>query len=105
MLDKLMQGVLGNPEIVQTIVQNITEQYKPVIYTILNEILVAYEELSENERVAKVAAKLKRNYFNAYIEAGFTEEQAMEFLSGGMLSQLSQVLVTAAEASAVEATE
>ena len=79
-LPGLIKSVLGDPEMIKEVIHNTVTQYKPVVYAVLNELLTAYEDLANNKKVATAHATMKRNSYQAYIDAGFTDEQAMVFL-------------------------
>ena len=80
LLPSLLPMILGSPESMQEIVHSTVEQYKPVLYAVLKELNGLYEDLAENKGYYATQAALKRNMYVAYIDAGFTEEQAMVFL-------------------------
>ena len=80
MLPGLLSTVLGDPQMMQEIISNTVAQYRPVVYTALEELFAAYEDLANNERVFKAQASMKYNTYKAYIDAGFTSEQATLFL-------------------------
>jgi len=101
LLPGLLKTIVGDPEMMQEIISNTVGQYKPVIYAVLNEILVAYEDYAGNERIPNAHAKVKWNTYQAYIKAGFSEEQAMVFLvnadaaSKGVLAQTARIVGSA----------
>jgi len=98
LLPGLLKTLVGDPEMMQEIVRNAVGQYKPAIYAVLNELLVAYEDFASNERIPSAQAKLKWNAYRSYIDAGFTAEQAMVFLvnsdstSRGLIAQSARIL-------------
>ena len=80
MIPNILSSISGDPEIMQEVIRNIVKQYKPIVYTILQELFEVYKDLANNEEVFKAQAKMKSNAYRAYMEAGFSSEQAMLFL-------------------------
>jgi len=55
-------------------------QYKPLVYMIGQELLDVYKDYANNIEFFITKAKVRKNQFDAYVEVGFTKEQAMVFL-------------------------
>ena len=99
----LLPSLIGNPDTLQGIIRNTVEQYKPVVYAALGELLAAYEDLANNERLFNAQAKVKWSAHAAYTQAGFTSKQAMLLLLDSDLTRkraLKQIATTAAQAAA-----
>ena len=73
----LLSTLIGDPEMLGETLRNAVSKYKPVIYIVLEELLTCYEDLANNERAFKTQAAMKYNAYSAYIDAGFSSEQAM----------------------------
>jgi len=80
MIPNILSSISGDPEIMQEVIKNIIKQYKPIVYTILQELFEVYKDLANNEEVFKAQAQMKSNAFKAYMETGFSSEQAMLLL-------------------------
>ena len=80
MMPNILSSISGDPGIMQEVIKNIVKQYKPIVYTILQELFEVYKDLANNEEVFKAQAQMKSNAYKAYMETGFSSEQAMLFL-------------------------
>lgn len=69
-----------NPESVLPVVKEYVNKYKPFIYGLLHQILDIYKDYSNNTEYPEIIAKIKRNKYDAYVNAGFTEDQAFALL-------------------------
>lgn len=74
---KMLDAVLENPEIAKVMMKEVVAQYKPLLYSVLGELFEVYKDYANNTEYFKTSAKVRRNQFEALINAGFTEEQAM----------------------------
>lgn len=70
----------SNPEDFVEIARTYINKYKPAVYEICKEVLAVAKDFAENKEVCEIAATRKKNLFDAYVEAGFTEEQAIAFI-------------------------
>ena len=80
MIPGLLSTLFGDPEMMQEVIRNTIKQYKPVIYSVIDELLIAYEDAACSERFFKIQAQMKSQAHKAYMDAGFTDEQATLFL-------------------------
>ena len=76
-MNSLFDSLLENPEEAKQLIEGMVEKYKPLLYSVCNELFGIYKDFSNNLEYPATIAKVRRNQFNAYIETGFTEEQAM----------------------------
>ena len=76
----LLKLITGNPEDFVEIARTYIKKYKPAVYEICKEVLAVAKDFAENKEVCEIAATRKKNLFDAYVEAGFTEEQAIAFI-------------------------
>ncbi len=74
------------PEIEETI-----NKYKPLVYCLLHQFLNIYKDYSHNTEYQETLARIKRNTYNAYLEAGFTEDQAFALLINDNLQLLKNI--------------
>lgn len=82
--DKIIEAVMTmlekNPEFVVTMVNTYIEKYKPAVYGTLKELSKLRDDFAENKDWFKTTAKIKKQMFDAYVEVGFTEDQAVAFI-------------------------
>lgn len=76
----LLKLMTSNPEDFVEIARTYINKYKPAVYEICKEVLAVAKDFAENKEVCEVAATHKKNLFDAYVKAGFTEEQAIAFI-------------------------
>lgn len=80
-MDNPMEVIKTNPEVIPVIVKAMMEKYKPIVYECCNELLQVYKDYINNKEVALVSAQARKNMFDAYVEVGFTEEQAWALMT------------------------
>ena len=83
--------VLGNPKVAEELIGEVKDKYKPLLYLICNEVLEIYKDFANNTEYPATVAKSRVNQFNAYIEAGFTADQAMALLTND-IKQLKETI-------------
>lgn len=79
-VDALLGLATSNPEMIPTVVHILIEKYKPIVYGVMNELLVILEDYANNKKIQEINATADRNKYNAYVSAGFTEDQAFDLL-------------------------
>ena len=79
-MNELLTSLLENPEALKEMIKEQVGQYKPLIYMVGSELLDVYKDFANNTEYFTTKAKVRKNQFDAYIEVGFTKEQAMMFL-------------------------
>lgn len=75
-----MELLEKNPEFAVTMVSTYIEKYKPAVYGILKELCKLRVDFAENDEWFQVSAKIKKQMFDAYVEVGFSEDQAIAFI-------------------------
>lgn len=50
------------------------------VYGVLKELMVIMKDYSENIEYPAICAKIKKNTYDAYVNAGFTEDQALALM-------------------------
>lgn len=80
-MDNPMEVIKTNPEVIPVIVKAMMEKYKPIVYECCNELFQVYKDYVNNKEVALVSAQARKNMFDAYVEVGFTEEQAWALMT------------------------
>lgn len=62
------------------LISEIIESYKPFVYGLLQEVVKIYADYANNTEVPALNAKVSKNKYDAYVAAGFTEDQAFSLL-------------------------
>lgn len=76
-MDKILELLMGNPEMLMPMVKEYINKYKPVVYDLAQEVVDVLKDYSNNTEYSAVVAKTKKNMYDAYISVGFTEDQAL----------------------------
>ena len=79
-MNKLLYNLLENPDELKGMIKEQVDQFKPLVYMVGQELLEVYKDFSNNTEYFTAKAKVRKNQFDAYVEIGFTKEQAMVFL-------------------------
>lgn len=79
-IGSIFELVTSNPELIPVIVHVLIEKYKPIIYGTLNELVVILEDYANNKKIREINAVATKNTYDAYVAAGFTEDQAFSLL-------------------------
>jgi hypothetical protein len=78
---EIILKLLGeNPKMLVPIVKEYIEAYKPVVYGLAQELVEVYKDYSNNTEYPATVAKVKKNMYDAYINVGFTEDQALALM-------------------------
>ena len=79
-MDKILEILKSNPELIVPMTKELINKYKPIAYELLHEVLDVYKDYVNNEELWSLEAKSKRNYFNALVDVGFSEDQALTLM-------------------------
>lgn len=79
-IDKLLELLTASPEIANGIITGAVEKYKPILYMVLRECFNVYKDLVNNDEYFAVSAKYDRKKFDALLNEGFTEDQALSIM-------------------------
>lgn len=79
-MNKLYELLFSEPEVAKVILKEQIEKYKPVVYSVAKEALEVMKDYAGCQEVFDTMAAVKKNMFDAYVKAGFTEEQAIAFI-------------------------
>ena len=79
-MEKILELLARNPEMIMPVVKEYIAKYKPLVYSLAQEFVEVYKGFSENKEYPEIVAKTKKNMYDAYINAGFTEDQALAFM-------------------------
>ena len=75
-MNELLNMLLSSPESIQEIVA----QYKPMFYALCNEFFKVYKDLVNNDDYFATSAQQNWKMFRAYVDAGFTHDEAFTLL-------------------------
>ena len=80
MIEEIL-GVLKDEDLVPMI-HDLIEQCKPAVYSIISELADTWKDLENSDfySLYNLSASGSKKMFDAYINVGFTEEQAMMLL-------------------------
>lgn len=78
---ELLLGLLKeDPVALMPVVKALIEKYKPVVYSIAQEFVEVEKDLGNNKEYPAAVARVKKNMYDAYVEVGFTEDQALALM-------------------------
>ncbi len=79
-MEKILELLMSNPEAIVVVVKEYINKYKPMVYDLAHEVVEVYKDYSNNTEYPAVVAKTKKNMYDAYVSAGFTEDQALALM-------------------------
>lgn len=79
-MEKILELLARNPEMIMPVVKEYIAKYKPLVYSLAQEIVDVYKDYSENKEYPAIVANTKKNMYDAYVNAGFTEDQALALM-------------------------
>ena len=79
-MEKLIEAFMESPEVGFVLLKTMIEKYKPMAYEVANIIEDIYRDYSNNTEHPALVAKVKKNMYDAYVDAGFTEDQALALM-------------------------
>lgn len=80
--DLLASGIL-KPELFMEhpeMINGVVEGFKPLLRAVGTEFIGILSEVAEANKLSPIMAKMTRNAYDAYIEAGFTKEEAFALI-------------------------
>ena len=80
MEELLLRLLKESPEGFVGLVHGYIEKYKPAVYEVGKEIVNVARDYANNTEICEIAAIKRKNQFDAYVKAGFTEDQAIAFI-------------------------
>lgn len=87
-MNELLTSLLTNPATAAPIINALVEKYKPILYSACGALFGMCEDLVNNDDTYALVATDKRKMFDAYVNAGFSEEQAMAFIINSNLDRV-----------------
>lgn len=79
-MDKILELLMSKPEMLDPIIKEYINKYKPMVYDLAQEAVEIYKDYSNNTEYPTVVAKTKKNMYDAYVSVGFTEDQALALM-------------------------
>lgn len=79
-MDKIIDAFMESPETGFALLKVLIEKYKPMAYEIGNVFVDIYKDFANNTEYPSVVAKAKKNMYDAYVDVGFTEDQALALM-------------------------
>lgn len=98
-MDKTLELLMENPELAAQFVKECIGKYKPVVYEIAHEVLEIYKDYSNNTEYPSVVAKSKKNMYDAYVNVGFTEDQALALMINDNIQLMKNIQKTSNKSS------
>ena len=79
-METILTLLMENPEVLMPTIKEYIEKYEPIVYGIAQEFVEIYKDYANNTEYPATVAKVKKNMYDAYINAGFTEDQALALM-------------------------
>lgn len=79
-MEKLIEAFMESPEVGFVLLKTMIEKYKPMAYEVANIIEDIYRDYSNNTEHPALVARVKKNMYDAYVDAGFTEDQVLALM-------------------------
>lgn len=102
-MEKLIEAFMESPEVGFVLLKTMIEKYKPMAYEVANIIEDIYRDYSNNTEHPALVAKVKKNMYDAYVDAGFTEDQAMALMINDNIQLMERIQRQASRANTKKA--
>lgn len=102
-MEKLIEAFMESPEVGFVLLKTMIEKYKPMAYEVANIIEDIYRDYSNNTEHPALVAKVKKNMYDAYVDAGFTEDQALALMINDNIQLMERIQRQASRASTKKA--
>lgn len=79
-IENIIKLMLEDPDMIPCLIPELVNKYKPSVYVLAKELLNIMKDYSNNTEYFETKAKIYKNQFDAYVNVGFTEEQAIAFM-------------------------
>ena len=89
--EKLLEILLSNPDTANQIVKSTIGKYKPALYSIGSELLGIYSDFVKNDDTYATVATDKKKMFDAYVNVGFSEDQAMALIINNNINRINAI--------------
>lgn len=91
MLEEMLSGGESEDTSFDDIIKGYIKKYKPTVYMAFDELVKVMKDFVNYEDYYKVVAENKRNMYDAYVEIGFSEDQAMALILNDNLQLMKSV--------------
>ena len=102
-MEKLIEAFMESPEVGFVLLKTMIEKYKPMAYEVANIIEDIYRDYSNNTEHPALVAKVKKNMYDAYVNAGFTEDQALALMINDNIQLMERIQRQASRANTKKA--
>ena len=79
-MELLLELLKQDPDTFMPIVKALIEKYKPFVYSLAQEFVEVEKDMGNNKEYPAAVARVKKNMYDAYVEVGFTEDQALALM-------------------------
>ena len=79
-MEKLIEVFMESPEAGFALLKGMIEKYKPMAYEVAGIVMDVYKDFANNTEYPVTVARIKKNMYDAYLEAGFNEDQALALM-------------------------
>lgn len=90
-MEELLTKLLEDPAVLLEVAKTYVNKYKPVVYEAAQEFVNVYKDYSENTEYPAIVAKVKKNMYDAYLNVGFTEDQALALMINDNLKLMDNI--------------
>ena len=98
-METILKLLSENPESLGIIAKTYIEKYKKPVYDVLEGIVAIAKDYSENTEYPAIVAKTRKNMFDAYVNVGFTEDQALALMINDNIQLMENIKKSAGNAS------
>lgn len=98
-METILKLLAENPESLGIIAKTYIEKYKKPVYDVLEEAMAIAKDYSENAEYPAIVAKTRKNMFDAYVNVGFTEDQALALMINDNIRLMENIKKSARSAS------
>ena len=91
MLEEMLSGGESEDASLDDIIKGYIKKYKPTVYMAFDELVKVMKDFVKYDDYYKVVAENKRNMYDAYVEIGFSEDQAMALILNDNLQLMKSV--------------
>ena len=79
-METILKLLMDNPDMIMPTIKELINKYKPIVYGIAQEFVEICKDYANNTEYPATVAKAKKNIYDAYVNAGFTEDQALALM-------------------------
>ena len=98
-MEAILKLLAENPESLGIIAKTYIKKYKKPVYDILEEVVAIAKDYSDNSEYPAIVAKTRKNMFDAYVNVGFTEDQALALMINDNIRLMENIKKSARNAS------